>query len=298
MNFFKYIKAVGTGPKGNRNLSKDEMIDAMEQMLEQTIYPEQATAFLLGWRLQEETHEEMSGALESFNKYIKRTPVENSIELGNPFDGKRKRPYLFPLIAKELKKFDLNIVISGDLVQPAKNGITTKDTCLNLTLEDNIHFFDRADYFKELSDLTQTRKRLGLRTGFNTIEKLLNPGNSSYAMTGAFHKPYVKKYLNLFGSHYDKLMIVKGEEGTCEFFGKSKYWIKENDEIIEYTIDPEEFGINYTDVWENITLEEMKEVMNNPSAELKKLVKLNAALVLVASNKAESLKEGYDLLSK
>jgi len=298
MNFFKYIKAVGTGPKGNRNLSKDEMIDAMEQMLEQTIYPEQATAFLLGWRLQEETHEEMSGALESFNKYIKRTPVENSIELGNPFDGKRKRPYLFPLIAKELKKFDLNIVISGDLVQPAKNGITTKDTCLNLTLEDNIHFFDRADYFKELSDLTQTRKRLGLRTGFNTIEKLLNPGNSSYAMTGAFHKPYVKKYLNLFGSHYDKLMIVKGEEGTCEFFGKSKYWIKENDEIIEYTIDPEEFGINYTDVWENITLEEMKDVMNNPSEELKKLVKLNAALVLVASNKAVSLKEGYDLLSK
>jgi len=298
MNFFKYIKAVGTGPKGNRNLSKDEMIDAMQQMLEQKIYPEQATAFLLGWRLQEETHEEMSGALESFDKYIKRTAIKNSVELGNPFDGKRKRPYLFPLIAKELKKFDLNLVISGDLVQPAKEGITTKDTCLNLELEDNIHFFDRADYFKELSELTQTRKRLGLRTGFNTIEKLLNPGNSSYAMTGAFHKPYVKKYLNLFGSHYDKLMIVKGEEGTCEFFGKSKYWIKENDEIKEYEINPEDFDINYTDVWDGITLEEMKEVMENPSGELLKLVKLNAALVLVASNKASNIKEGYDLLCK
>ena len=151
------------------------------------------------------------------------------------------------MIAKELKKFDLNIVISGDLVQPAKDGITTKDTCLNLDLADNVYFFDRVDYFKELSLLTKTRQRLGLRTGFNTIEKLLNPANSSYAMTGAFHKPYVKKYLDLFGKHYEKLVIVKGEEGTCEFFGKSKYWIKENDEIKEFEINPLEFGIEYKD---------------------------------------------------
>ena len=297
MDFFNYIRAVGTGPKGNRNLCETEIMDAMEQILEQKVYPEQITAFLLGWRLQEETNEEMTGTLKLFNKYIKKTNIQNSIELGNPYDGKQKRPYLFPLIAKELKKFDLNLIISGDYLQPAKEGITTKDTCLNLDLEDNIHFFDRADYFKELSDLTQTRQRLGLRTGFNTIEKLLNPGNSRYAVTGAFHKPYVKKYLDLFGSHYDKLVIVKGEEGTCEFFGKSKYWIKQNDEIKEVLINPEDFGINYKDIWEKITIDEMKEVMANPSDELLKLVKLNAALLLFASNKVHSLKEGYELLS-
>ena len=297
MEFFNYIKAVGTGPKGNRNLCETEIIDAMEQMLEQKAHPEQMTAFLLGWRLQEESNEEMCGALKAFNKYIKKTNVPNSIELGNPFDGKQKRPYLFPLIAKELKKFDLNLVVSGDYLQPAKEGITAKDTCVNLDLEDNIHYFDRADYFKELSDLTQVRERLGLRTGFNTIEKLLNPGNSRYAITGAFHKPYVKKYLDLFGEHYDKLVIVKGEEGTCEFFGKSKYWIKENGEIKEVEINPLNFGIEYKDIWEKITMEEMMELMCHPSDELLKLVKLNAALVLFSANKANSLEEGYELLS-
>lgn len=297
MDFFNYIKAVGTGPKGNRNLCETEIIDAMEQMLEQKVFPEQATAFLLGWRLQEESNEEMCGALKSFDKYMKKKNIPNSVELGNPFDGKQKRPYLFPLIAKELKKFDLNIVVSGDYLQPAKSGITTKDTCLNLDLEDNLYYFDRLEYFKEFSDLTQTRQRLGLRTGLNTIEKLLNPGNSRYAMTGAFHKPYVKKYLDLFGAHYDKLVIVKGEEGTCEFFGKSKYWIKENNEIKEVEINPSDFGIDYKDIWAKITIDEMKEVMQNPSDELKKLVKLNAALVLFSSNKTNSLKEGYELLS-
>ena len=297
MDFFNYIKAVGTGPKGNRNLCEVEIIDAMEQMLEQKVYPEQIASFLLGWRLQEETNEEMCGALKSFDKYIKKVNIPNSIELGNPFDGKQKRPYLFPLVAKELKKFDLNIVVSGDYLQPAKDGITTKDTCLNLDLEDNVHYFDRADYFKELSALTQTRNRLGLRTGFNTIEKLLNPGNSKFALTGAFHKPYVQKYLDLFGQHYEKLIIVKGEEGTCEFFGKSKYWIKENDEIKEVEINPAKFGIDYQDIWKNITIDEMKDVMANPSSELNKLVKLNAAFTLFAANKANSLEEGYEKLS-
>ncbi len=42
----------------------------------------------------------------------------------------------------------------------------------------------------------------------------------------------------------------------------------------------------------------MKELMENPSDELIKLVKLNAALVLFASNKVNSLEEGYELLSK
>ena len=33
MNFKKYIKAVGTGPKGNKDLSIEETADAIEQIL-------------------------------------------------------------------------------------------------------------------------------------------------------------------------------------------------------------------------------------------------------------------------
>lgn len=37
-----------------------------------------------------------------------------------------------------------------------------------------------------------------MRTIFNTVEKLLNPANSKYAITSAFHKPYVKKIFKSF----------------------------------------------------------------------------------------------------
>jgi anthranilate phosphoribosyltransferase len=299
MDFFKYIKAVGTGPKGNRNLSYDEMIDCMSQILDQKIYSEQICAFLLGWRLQEETSEELKGALKAFDKYIKRTTIKNSIELGHAFDGKQKQPYLFTKIAPYLKKFDINLVISYDYTQPAKDGITTKkvyEYYKNSNQNSNLYYFNREDYCKNLSTLTQTRQKLGLRTGLNTIEKLLNPASSSYAITGAFHKPYVKKYLDLFNEYYKNFVVVKGAEGSCEFFKNSKYWIKNGDEIEEYDINLDYFGIKYDKKYDNISLDQMNEALLNPTKDLEKLIKLNAALLLIVAKKTSNIKDAYELI--
>jgi len=43
--FIKYIKCVGTGPKHNRDLTSEEMNDAIEQILSGIAEPEQITAF-------------------------------------------------------------------------------------------------------------------------------------------------------------------------------------------------------------------------------------------------------------
>ena len=72
-----------------------------------------------------------------------------------------------------------------------------------------------------------------MRTIFNTTEKLLNPASSKYAITSAFHRPYVEKYMNLFGDNYENLVIVKGNEGTPEIFSDFKYWAIGNSGIEE-----------------------------------------------------------------
>ncbi len=297
MDFHNYIKAVGTGPKSNRELSEQEMADCMNQILKQTAKPEQIAAFLLGWRVRIEAIEELQTAYGVFNNYIKRVNIPNSIELGYPYDGKADNPYLFPLFGKYLKKFDLSIIISGDYLQPAKHGITLKDVATNITLDDNIHYFDRSQYFKELSDLTRVRNALGLRTAFNTLEKLLNPANSKYAISAAFHEPYVKKNNELFASNYDHFVVVKGNEGTPEIFSKCRYWLKDGLKIVEHSIEPEYFGITYKKSWERITLEESLDFLNNPSQELEKLARLNVALLLVTAKKAKTVKEGFEMLS-
>ncbi|RLA81085.1 MAG: glycosyl transferase, partial [Epsilonproteobacteria bacterium] len=198
MDFSKYIHAVGTGPKGNRDLSFQESEDMMTQILNKSVHNEQIAAFLLGWRLKPETTEEFRGAISACDSYITKTKIENSMELGYPFDGKAKNPYIFPLVAKVLKDSNLNLVVVGDELTPSKGGITIKDICTKIELDSNVHYFDRANFFKELHQLTDIRMRLGLRTGFSTIEKLPNISNSDYAITGVFHKPYVKKYVEIF----------------------------------------------------------------------------------------------------
>jgi len=297
MNFHEYIKAVGTGPKSNRELKKYEVIDCINHILKQDVASEQIAAFLLGWRVRLESVEELKAMHCVFDDYINRVNIPNSIELGYPYDGKTDNPYLFPLFGKYFKKFDLSIVVSGDFLQPAKHGITLKDIVANISLDHNIKYFDRSIYFKELSDLSKIRNILGLRTAFNTLEKLLNPANSRYAITSAFHKPYVEKYNKLFAKNYENFVVIKGNEGTPEIFSKCRYWINENSQIKEYPIDPEYFGINYKKSWDKITLEESLKLLEDPSKDLESLAKLNVALLLVVARKAKDIKEGFEKLS-
>lgn len=47
MNFKVFLKAVGTGPKGNRDLSKDEVFEAIKQILNRSVTDAQIGAFLI-----------------------------------------------------------------------------------------------------------------------------------------------------------------------------------------------------------------------------------------------------------
>lgn len=297
MDFFKYIHAVGTGEKGNRDLSLEEAKDMMEQTLNRTAYDEQIAAFLLGWRLKPETIDEFRGVVEVCDGFIKKRAVPNSIELGYPFDGKVNNPFIFPLVAKILKNSELNLVVVGDDLAPAKKGITLKETATSLKLDENIYYFDRADFFKEMHDLTPLRMRLGLRTGLNTIEKLTNVSLSDYAITGIFHKPFVQKYVDVFSHRYKRLALIQGNEGTPELFSKGRLWIADGNKVEEIIVDPEYYGINYTKSWEKITLSESLEQTNNPSDEFLKLARLNAAVFLFVAQKAASIEEAYEMLN-
>lgn len=295
--FTKYLKAVGTGKKHNYDLTKEEMLDLISLVFDGKVLDEQLSAFLLGWRLKPETTDEFIGILEGFDKYIKRVVIPNSIEFGYPYDGKRNNPFLFSLISKELEKFNLNIVVTGDELQPSKEGVTLKDIYKSLSKKpSNLHYFERSDILKPLSDLTKVRINLGLRTGLNSIEKLINPASSDIAFIGVYHKPFMEKYVKIFAPRYKKLVIVKGNEGTTEIYSKTQFWIVENGETTEYKVDPMDFNINYTKSWEAITLEESLECIENPTDDFLNIVKLNVALILFVTNKVATIEDGYKVL--
>jgi anthranilate phosphoribosyltransferase len=305
MSFKKYIKAVGTGPKGNRDLSVDETADAVEQILLNKVTPAQIGAFLIGWRTKLESNDELKGCIKALRKFMKFQKVEDSIELGYSFDGRCDNPFLFPLFGKILEEFyaknsdirKLNLVISGDFLQPAKTGLTTKEIFANIDASQYLHFFDRVEYLKELSDMTTLRHELGLRTAFNTVEKLLNPSLSEYGVTTAFHKPYVQKYLDIFAEYFKEIVVVKASEGSPEVFKDGKYWKMKNGIIVEESFSLKDYGIVYDKEYENISLEESLNIVKNPDENILKLAKFNVALYLLFSNRVTSLDEAWQRLN-
>jgi len=297
MNFLPYLKLVGTGPKRNRDLTREEMKTVIRAFLKEEVPPEQAAAFLLGWRVKGESHEEFAAAIEVFDEFIKHDPMPDSIEFGYPYDGKVKNPYLFPLTAKYLEPFNVQFSLHGGLLQPAKGGITLKEVCENISLPDNVHYYDRSEYFPELYRFSKVRAALGLRSSFNTIEKLLGITQSKTAIIGAFHKPFVQKYIELYKDRYEKLIIIKGNEGTPEIFGKCAVTIVKNGNAEEIKVDPKAYGIDYLKSTQPISLEESLQQTRDPSDNFRELAKFNAAVILFLSGKAESIKNTLQKLS-
>jgi len=151
--------------------------------------------------------------------------------------------------------------------------------------------------YNSLHEFSDIRTKLGLRSSFNTVEKLLNITQSDTAIIGAFHKPFVEKYIALFKDRYKKLVIIKGNEGTPEIFSKCAITIVENDKVKEIKVDPKDFGIIYSKSAERISLETSLELVENPSDELLKLAKLNAAVILFLVNKVESIEKGFEAIT-
>lgn len=305
MDFKTFIKAVGTGPKGNRDLSIDEACEAVAQILQNKPTRAQMGAFLIAWRTKLESQDEFKGAIKALKSFMKFKKIDDSIELGYNFDGRNNNPYLFPLYENILNNFfqknkdvrRLNFVISGDLLQPTKKGITTKDIFKNFDEGQYLHYFDRVEYLNELSAITPLRHEFGLRTAFNTVEKALNPGLSEYAVVGAFHKPYVSKYIDMYEEYFKDMTVIRGSEGDIEIFKDSKFWQKKDDQIVEVEFSLKDFGINYDRIFENLTLEENLNILRNYDDDILKLAKFNVALYLLFAKRVDSLDEAWQRLN-
>lgn len=305
MDFKAFIKAVGTGPKGNRDLSMDEACEAITQILQNKPTQAQMGAFLIAWRTKLESQDEFKGAIKALKSFMKFKKVEDSIELGYNFDGRDNNPYLFPLYENILNNFfeknkdvrRLNFVISGDLLQPTKKGITTKDIFKNFDEGQYLHYFDRVEYLNELSAITPLRHEFGLRTAFNTVEKALNPGLSEYAVVGAFHKPYVSKYIDMYDEYFKDMTVIRGSEGDIEIFKDSKFWQKKDDQIVEVEFSLKDFGINYDRIFENLSLDENLNILRNYDDDIFKLAKFNVALYLLFAKRVDSLDEAWQRLN-
>ena len=107
----------------------------------------------------------------------------------------------------------------------------------------------------------------------------------------------MQKYLDIFAPYFKEVVVVKASEGSPEVFKNGKYWKMIDGNIVEESFSLEDYGIVYDKEFENISLEEALNIVNNPDENILKLAKFNVALYLLFSKRVVSLNEAWQRLN-
>jgi anthranilate phosphoribosyltransferase len=169
--------------------------------------------------------------------------------------------------------------------------------------EVGVGFMFAPNYHGAMKYAAPVRKELGVRTIFNILGPLTNPAGAQNQVMGVFHSDLVSiqaHVLQQLGSRH--VMVVHGLENLDEISISGPTLVAElkNDEVREYRIEPEDFGLSAHDISEIRVdgAEESKALLldalgNKPGA-ARDIVALNAGASIYVAGLAPTLISGVN----
>lgn len=257
--FIPFIKAVGRGEKLKRDLTYEESVAALRMILRREATDAQAGAFLIAQRVKGESVDEVRGFTDvARNEFMRPlTPrVENLLDLAPPYDGKAKTAQLAPAIAIVLAEAGVPVLLHGDEEIPTKAGVTpglvlaalgapvdlAPAAVARMVERVGVGYVSARQYIPAWHALTPLRSQFGLRTVLNSVEKLLNPANAPYQISGFFHGNYIER-LRTTQTGLRRSWMVQGEEGSIEMAAGRKTHIFAADEADDVILEPGAVGL-------------------------------------------------------
>ncbi|MHB8421272.1 MAG: anthranilate phosphoribosyltransferase [Leptospirales bacterium] len=231
----QWIKAVGTGPNGSRDLTVDEARKAAADILDGNATPAQIGALFLAIRTKGEADTEMEGFLLEGRSRLRTEPcshpVLDALDIGDPYDGHIRTPGLSLPAALLASSAGLPVVLHGYSDLPAKFGVGHPEVWQAMGFppvqagdaraflaEHNIVCLSQETLLPEWAKLRPVRQELGLRTLLNTVEKSLNPLNAKTMIAGYFHEVLASRLHQLLRKVYPdkRIILVAGSEGAVD----------------------------------------------------------------------------------
>jgi len=322
----QYLKIVGNGQRTMRDFTADEAEAVMELVLSGQASDSQVAVLMAALRIKEESVSELATFTEVMRRYSQRLAEAppHTVDICVPYDGRSRTPILLAAAAFLAAACGAHIGLHGRIGQttPPKFGVGVGDVldALGIPVQHNlaeagemlaayrIAFVDSATFSSKLERFLPVRLDYGMRSFFNTVEKLINPFNAPAAIVGVFHYPVLARVAETAEKlGYAQAIVVQGPEGSIEALTSRRTPIVEfssTTALHEWTIDPREMHI-----WEeapaivppltpsnqaDLTLQ-----LLNPSATTSTYERnstlLTAALILYAADLADSIPAGIRL---
>ena len=239
------------------NLTRQNTSEALEIIMSGEALEGQIAAFLVALQKSGVNSEHILGAMEVMHK--KMIPVkipEGSIDTcGTGGDGKSSLN-VSTAISFVLAANNLTVAKHGNKAQTSKCGsadvlsalginINISPDLINECLEKvGICFMFAPNHHPAMKHVGPVRQQIGVRTIFNMLGPLLNPGNVDNQIIGVFSKDVLNIYKDVFDKRDGKnAFIIHGYEGMDEISteGENLIYSKEYGEII---FDPNELNIS------------------------------------------------------
>ncbi len=315
-----YLKIVGNGRKTARDFTITEAEEAFGMVMNGQASLAQVAVLMSVMRIKEESIEELAVFTRILRLYCQQLPESqpNLVDICIPYDGRGKIPLLIPAAALIAAAAGAKVGLHGRLGQvlPPKFGVGIGDVlqCLgvavNASLEDaakilsqvGVSFVVSEQFAPCLTRFDPIRLDFGMRSFFNTIEKLINPFNAETCMVGVFHQPVMKRVAQAAQAQgYARGLVVQGPEGSVEALTSRRNPVVEfrgDSPFIEWAVNPADLNwwsriedpLVYTPQMNaDLTVE-----LLNPlgTSHYQRSTLLTAALILYASGKSATFENG------
>lgn len=242
------------------DLSTEEMIAVMRLIMTGGATPAQIGGFLVALRMKGETLDEITGAAMVMRELA--TPVDIHVDYlvdtcgtggdgANLFNVSTASAFVVAAaggrVAKHGNRSVSSSTGSADVLEAAgiKLDITAEQVA-RCVKEIGVGFMFAPSHHSAMKHAIGPRKELGMRTIFNMLGPITNPANVKRQVIGVFNGALCKPMAEVLGRlGSEHVMVVHAKDGLDEISLATETQVAElkNGELREYTIKPEDFGI-------------------------------------------------------
>jgi anthranilate phosphoribosyltransferase len=226
--FAPFVRILGKGKRGARNMTRAEAREAMGMVLDEKVEDTQLGAFLMLLRHKEESPDELAGFTEAVRERLNAPQL--SVDIDWPtYAGKKRHLPWYLLAAKCLAQNGVRVLMHGGGAHTA--GRLYSEQLLELlgiplcrnwqavgeALEQhNIAFIPLGDWAPQLQRMIDLRNTLGLRSPIHSLARILNPLGARCGLQSIFHPGYQAVHRDASGLLGDHAIVVKGDGGEVE----------------------------------------------------------------------------------
>ncbi|MCE9634016.1 MAG: anthranilate phosphoribosyltransferase [Methylophilales bacterium] len=300
----------------SRDLTSQEMLALMHQVMAGEFTPAQIASLLVALRMKGETVDEIAAAAQVMRELSTKVSIAENAHLvdtcGTGGDG--------------IQTFNVStvcaFVASAAGAKVAKHGgRSVSSTCgsadvlealgvnVNLTPEQvaksveaiGIGFMFAPNHHSAMKHAAPVRRELGVRTLFNLLGPLTNPAGAKRQVMGVFDRALTGKLaqvLKQLGSEH--VLVVHGADGMDEISFTGDTYVAElkDGKVSEYVLNPAQFGMALHKA-ENIRVKNAEEskaiildVLSGKMGAARDIVLLNAGAAIYTADLATNLQAG------